>query len=366
MSYAQNPYNYIANIYEIQFSPEIFYAILSSDMLRIPLSLCIRPLKDAEELVNKVYVGVAEGNLIVIGDDEDNVKSAINILFEAEAIRTHKEIYINTFSASDTKSKLLAARVLARCVIDLILLQAYREGKWTILSSVGKYAIFSESSLVKDIEEPLKSVMNIYKGLTLSGIYFCESDVFGESEVKVGVSADYSLVIIPAISVGELIKSGIQYRFNEFLELKEGERKLWRSVGYKVRKYYTWNFIEEYCGKFFGCRYEKDSRREEWNLIEREFNPSEVYPVRKPEVIDQMLSEVSSEKLTKIAKRLSFQITDEGKRDYFAPFKRFEMTKKLLRNLYSSIQDKINLGSTNMIISEEPCIIRIWRHANEN
>jgi hypothetical protein len=359
MIYAQQPY-YYTNVYEVQFPLEVFYAILRSNQLRSSLGLCVKSLREAEALAGKIYVGIAENNLIIIGD-EKAVDEACDTLNNSEVLKApvSKGRCVNSFSKSAIELKMLVARVLARCSLDLLFLQAFKEGKWTILDSIGKHIIFNESTMVQDLEEPFKSLVKIYKGLAVSAIYFYESDAFGNRVVKIGISADYSLAIIPAISIGELTKRGIQYDFDKFLQPQEVTRKLWYSTSYKIRRFLVWDLMKRDDEGFYGCRYEED-KAGEWKLIERKFDPSEIYPLRRPEIIDQMVSKSYGKTLTKIVKRLSFQITDENKKDPLAAYKRFEATKEVLSNLLFSIKGKMSLGSMNMIVSEEPRMIRIW------
>jgi hypothetical protein len=360
--FIQQPYyslNYVTNIYEAQFSSEIFYSVIPSNILKKSLSSCVKLLRESIDLANKVYAGIAEDNLVIIGNEAD-VKCAIKDLSEMEAIESYEKIRSYHFSGASIELKLLIAKVMARCLLHLILLQAYncKEEKWTVLSDVGKCVVFDSESLVEDLEDPFKSVVNIYKGLTLNSIAFRKYKVLGESKVKIGIVADYTLAIIPAISIGKLIEKGFKYEFNKFLELREVERKIWHNIGYRMQRYFVWELEKEIDGKFLGYRYEKGRKKEEWRLNEHEFNLNEIYPLRKPEVIDQILSKKSDERLTIIVKRLSFQITEDGKKDLSAPYKRFEATKVLFERLHSSIKGKVKLGDIEITISKEPCIVR--------
>jgi len=357
MIYAQQ--SYYTNIYEVRFLPEVFYAILRSDQLKGSIGLCVKFLSETESLAGKVYVGIAENNLIIIGD-EKAIDEAYDILNNFEVIKSSvsKGRCVNSFSKSAIELQLLVGRVLAKCSLDLVFLQAFKEGKWTILGSIGKHIIFNESTMIQDLEEPFKSLVKIYKGLAVSAIHFYESDALGNRVVKIGISADYSLAIIPAISMNELAKRGIQYDLDKFLQPQEVTRKLWHNISYKIRRFLVWDLIKRDDEGFYGCRYEKD-KTGEWKLKQQKFDPNEIYPLRRPEIIDQMVSKSHGKTLTKIVKHFSFQITDENKRDPLAAYKRFEETKALLSNLLSSIRKKTHLGSINMIISEKPRRIRV-------
>jgi hypothetical protein len=94
--FIQQPYyslNYVTNIYEAQFSSEIFYSVIPSNILKKSLSSCVKLLRESIDLANKVYAGIAEDNLVIIGNEAD-VKCAIKDLSEMEATKSYEKKYV--------------------------------------------------------------------------------------------------------------------------------------------------------------------------------------------------------------------------------------------------------------------------------
>ncbi|MEM2514768.1 MAG: hypothetical protein QXU81_10750, partial [Candidatus Bathyarchaeia archaeon] len=82
-----------------------------------------------------------------------------------------------------------------------------------------------------------------------------------------------------------------------------------------------------------------------------------IYPLRRPEVIDQICGRRGE--LTRRVKVLSFQITEEGKRDTYAPRKRSLFVMDLLKELRAIISNR-ELLKMKVDVAEEPLGVYKW------
>ncbi|MEM0057170.1 MAG: hypothetical protein QXH96_01665 [Candidatus Geothermarchaeota archaeon] len=349
---------FFTNIFEINLEPGPYCIIYDSKVFRDPLSKIVRFIRRVQDLSGKVYSGIADRYLIVFAREEDAISECKNVLLQGEVFRPElkgrQEKYIGPFFKVPDELKEVSARILGNCLYEHVLKSLYDE-RWIIVSGIQKYrAKVSNESLKEELEEPFNEIVELYKGLNVAVNFFWSYNARGQRNVKIGLVLDYAVILIPIASIYDLIKRNLEYRESSVLELNEIEHQF----GYRTKRYIVWDLAEPLNPEKESVSVERlEKRGIMWDFIPREFNLRAIYPLRRPEVIDQICGRRGD--LTRRVKVLSFQITEEGKRDTYAPRKRSLFVMDLLKELRAIISNK-ELLKMKVDVAEEPLGVYKW------
>lgn len=360
----------VLNLYEksnifrlnIEGLDKLHILIIPSDIFSVSVSQVNKLLK--EFIISKgwesrgfVYItkGITEGTyLVVLLPQEDMVKEAVETLpdlikkdYEKDITNILKYYY---FDNIPKEYRSIAYATLSRCVEHWTLLSLSKMG-WIITAPGQKVYTQKDEKLVVDLPEPLANYIRLYRGVHLASIPLVMYDALEREYLGVGLSIDPVLIIEPSRNLFDLMNEGIKYT----------ERKLLRKIiipnrlfNYGIVKYETWDILMLTDKEVRASRMDR-SRESSWKLREESFDLKDVYPLRRPEVIDKLLSDKHySPRLTYIVKKESFQITEEGKKDEMAPYKRYLITKEFYNIIREGTSKHKFLGELEMILEEDP------------
>lgn len=359
--------SYLTNVFKVDISGELFVAIFPSKELSRSISLTVKFLRESlksEGLINRCFVTAKDKHLVILSPQEDILKNIISRLYEVHALKKYHEARVYDLATIPNIYKPIVYNALATSLQHYILQVLYK-GNWIILSSgKGTYRVYTkeDTNLSIELPHPLADYVSLYRGMQIATLPLTLYDVFGNSSQSIGLCIDPVVIIEPTKTIEELIEENITYNEKrvQYKESKDDE-----LFNYKVLKYEIWDVINiDYHNKRIKVfKLMRDKREGSWKPKIEELRLNEVYPLRRPEVLDRIIRSKhrDAKPLTVIVRKESFHIIAQGKRDEQAPQKRFAVTMLYIEKISKIISNAVNkyLDALKVYIDISP--LRITR-----
>lgn len=351
---------YSSNIYrfEIEDLEKLYVSIVPSKALSTSIANANKLLKILiadKRWQGKAFVYNKDKYLVLLSSREEIIHELINALDE---FRRHSSALPNyPFTEIPSGLESVAYAALSKSLEHYVLLSLNKEG-WTILAGRKAYT-GNNSELTVDLPKPLADYVRLYRGVQLATLPLILYNVFGTQYLDVGLCIDPVLIIEPSKSLHDILNEGLEYNENKLLR-KNVLRD--EQFGYEIVKYEVWDIlnISNDRTRVKALRIVR-TRGGIWDSKVEEFDLKNVYPLRRPEVVDRTLhskySLTKMKTLTYIIKKESFHITEEGKKDEQAPRKRYIVTIKFQRIIKNAISNHKFLGELKVSLEDKPLSI---------
>lgn len=319
------------------------------------MAKCLKEYIIRRKMKGRCYIAIRDKHLIILSPNENLLNELFNLICElglkdkSEAARL--EHYIYSFSRIPDEIKLIAYKALSKSLEHHIFESLYNKN-WIILS--GNRAYIDNEKLVIDLVSPLANYVKLYRGIQLVTLPLILYDVLGSKYLCVGLCIDPVVIIEPLKSLNDILNEGMEYKENKITRRVVTTSDLY---DYRIVRYETWDIIElnREEGKVKVVKMFKEKGKE-WKPKIEEFSLNEVYPLRRPEIIDRLVCSKYklTKRLTMIVKRETFQITEGGKKDLQASLRRYNVTTMFSTIISNVVSENKYFRELQVMLEKEP------------
>ena len=352
--------SYSTNIFEMNIDNlnKVFVLMIPSIIMNTSISLMKKLLSiyihNNVKYKKKCFISLVDKHLVILSSDQDLMNELLNLVYE-QGLKNQKEKLLQyfPFNKIPREKQSIAFKALAKGLRGFIFQTLFNKG-WTILRNRRVYK--NSDTYIINLPDPIDKYVKVYRGIDIYTSPVTVYNLFSKERELVGLIIDPVLVIEPCKTLGEMFDEGLVYKGNKVVYKKIMSVK--KFFNYSLIIYEIWDIIEMNINSRALKAVRMVKRKDSWTQKCKDFNLYDLFVPRRPEVIDDMLkSKYKINKystLTRIIKKESFQITEEGKRDIKASYKRYILTKKFIDIINPIIKKSIFLDTLKIMINPEP------------
>jgi len=330
---------------KIENIEELKVLFLGHEKFKVPTPYLVKRLREElykEGLYRKSYVGLTNGNLCLLAAPDCDLEKNETFLNKIKAfLKEGMTDIIRELSRYDSRSKFKIYYVIARSLEQYIARSLFKQG-FTIIRG-GKFFTDKHPNLVigEDVLHEIQNYVKMYRGFKLECYPIVMEDVTRKKSLSLGIAIDPAIVIQPIMTLYDIMK----YIGVENYPTREALKKEEKNIPfeeYSIVYYENWEIrefmVNEAKAKVFRFRKEKGK----YLPIESEYALSDLYPPRRPEILDEIIEHMHPElrgknRITTLLKIESHHFFEDEsgklKKDYMASRKRFQLTVGILYDI---------------------------------